>query len=149
MLAEFGFTFDLCVNARQIPNATRLVEQCPHVGFMLDHIGNPQIKEKQLEPWRKEIKALSAFPNVHCKVSSVATGADHQHWTIEDLQPYVDHIFECFGFDRTVFAGDWPVSLLAAELPVCVETLEKLLDGATEAQLKKLFYSNAIEFYKL
>lgn len=80
-------------------------------------------------PWREEIKQLSAFPNVYCKVSSLATEADHKNWTIEDLRPFVDHIFTCFGFERTVFGGDWPVSSQAAALPVRVEPWNNYLAG--------------------
>lgn len=149
MLPEYGFTFDICIDERHTRNVIRFVEQCPNVKFMLDHIGKPNIKEHRLDPWREEIKQLSAFPNVYCKTSSLATEADHLSWTIEDLKPFVNHIFDCFGYERTVFAGDWPVSSQAADLPVCVETLVKLTHGASEAQLTQLFYSNAIKFYDL
>lgn len=149
MLPEFGFTFDICIDERHTLNTIKFVEQCPNVRFMLDHIGKPNIKEKRLDPWREEIKQLSDFSNVYCKVSSLATEADHQKWSIENLRPFVDHIFDCFGFNRTVFASDWPVSSQAASLPLCIETLEKLVEGIPESQLKQLFYSNAIQFYNL
>jgi L-fuconolactonase len=97
----------------------------------------------------REIQRLAALPNLWCKVSSIATEADQERWTIEDLRPYVDRVFQCFGFDRTVFAGDWPVSSLAAHYPVCVETLERLLPGAGEAELRKLFRDNGRAFYRI
>ena len=65
-------------------------------------------------PWRDEITEIAGFPNVYCKLSSLATEADHLNWTIDDFRPYVDHLIKCFGFDRLVFASDWPVSSLAA-----------------------------------
>jgi predicted TIM-barrel fold metal-dependent hydrolase len=88
-------------------------------------------------------------PNVHCKVSSLATEADRLRWSIKDLRPFVEHIVECFGFDRIMFAGDWPVSTQAASFKVCVETLEQLVAGCSESELKKLFRDNADRFYRI
>lgn len=31
-------------------------------------------------------------------------------------RPYIDHVLDCFGFDRTLFGGDRPVVLLASKL---------------------------------
>jgi L-fuconolactonase len=95
------------------------------------------------------MKQLAGFPNVHCKVSSLATEADHRNWTIEDLKPYVEHVFECFGMERTFFGGDWPVSTLAADYEVCVQTVQGFLSGTSAAQLRAFFADNAIAFYRL
>ena len=72
----------------------------PDVQFILDHIGKPDIKHGLLDPWRAEIKTLSEFPNVWCKISGLVTEADHKHWAREQLKPYIDHVIYCFGFDR-------------------------------------------------
>jgi L-fuconolactonase len=147
MLADYGLVFDICISHVQLANVLRFVEKCPRVRMILDHIGKPDIKAGVREPWMTGIKALAGFPNVWCKVSSLATEADPEHWKAEDLRPYVDRVFECFGFDRTVFAGDWPVSSLAAHYPVCVETLERLLPGVDEPRLRKVFRENGRTFY--
>jgi hypothetical protein len=76
------------------------------------------------QPWKSEIRELAAFPNVYCKVSGLVTEADHQNWTKEDLQPYIAHVIECFGWERVVYGSDWPVSKLATEYPDWVEALE-------------------------
>ncbi len=149
ILSEYGLTFDICIDHRHTAAVIKFVEQCPDVKFILDHIGKPDIKNRRREPWKSEIKTLSGFPNVYCKVSSLATEADHERWTRDDLAPFVDHIFDCFGYDRTVYAGDWPVSSQAASIPVCVETTEYFLSGAGEIEKKKVFYDNAVSFYGL
>ncbi|HBP38149.1 MAG TPA: amidohydrolase [Clostridiales bacterium] len=149
MLPDYDLTFDICIAWQHNRNTLRFIEKCPDVRFILDHIGKPDIKRHLLDPWRSEIKAMAEFPNVFCKVSSLATEADHQNWTIEDLKPYAYQIFECFGFDRTVYAGDWPVSTQAASLQVCAATIEQLAGGCPAADLKKLFHDNAEKFYKV
>lgn len=149
LLPDFGWTFDICISHAQMGSAIRFVAQCPDVRFVLDHIGKPDIRNHLQEPWRTELRELSRFPNVHCKVSSLATEADHCRWTEEDLRPFVDHVFDCFGFERTFFGGDWPVSSQAASYSQCVATLEGLIGRVSEEQTRKLFRDNAIAFYGL
>jgi predicted TIM-barrel fold metal-dependent hydrolase len=148
-LAGYGLSFDLCVLARQLPLAIRLVSRCPEVTFLLDHCGVPQVREKILDPWRANIHAIAKFPNVFCKISGLVAYADPHRWTAEDLRPYVDHAIECFGWDRVVFGSDWPVCTLSASYRQWVEALVSLTRGAGEVNQKKLFQENAIRIYRL
>ena len=148
-LAAYNFSFDICIFHPQLANTIKMVQQCPNVKFILDHIGKPDIKNHLLDPWRAEIKQLASLPNVWCKVSGLVTEADHQHWTKEDLKPYIDHVIASFGFDRVMYGGDWPVAYQATEYPRWVETLEWAVRGCSETELRKLFHDNAVGFYKL
>ena len=148
-LAAFDMSFDLCIFHPQLANTVALVKQCPNVRFVLDHIGKPGIKDGLLDPWRDELKALAQLPNVWCKVSGVVTEADHENWTFEQIKPYLDHVFETFGFDRVMYGGDWPVSVLATEYPTWVEVLDKALTGCSESELRKFYCENATGFYRL
>ena len=148
-LARYGLSFDLCIFHPQLANTIRLVEQCPNIQFILDHIGKPDIKNQLFEPWKQEIKTLAEFPNVYCKISGLVTEADHENWASADLKPYIEHIINCFGFDRVIYGSDWPVSTLASEYPRWVQTLQEAVSGCTPEELKKLFHDNAIKFYRL
>ena len=99
------------------------VRQCPEVPFILDHIGKPDIRNRVFDPWKDELKTLAEMPNVYCKVSGLVTEADMERWTPEDLKPYIDHVIACFGIDRVMYGGDWPVAFQATEYPRWVETL--------------------------
>ena len=149
LLPRHGLSFDLCINHRQLAHTIRLVRQCPEVRFILDHIGKPDIKGGVLDPWRADLRELAALPNVWCKLSGLVTEADHEKWTASDLQPYIDHVIACFGFERVMFGGDWPVSAQAADYPRWVATLDDALRGCSAADLKKIYVRNAETFYRV
>jgi L-fuconolactonase len=148
-LAEYNFSFDICISHIQMANTIKLVAQCPNVRFILDHIGKPDIKHHLLDPWRHEMAMLAQLPNVWCKISGLVTEADHQHWTNDDLKPYIDHVIHCFGFERVLYGGDWPVAYQATPYPRWVESLTWAVAGCSDNELRKLFHDNAIQFYRL
>jgi L-fuconolactonase len=149
MLHAHGLSFDLCVNHLQLANTIKLVRQCPDVRFVLDHIGKPDIKSRLLDPWRAELRELARMENVWCKLSGLATEADHAKWTPADLQPYLDHVMECFGYERVMFGGDWPVSTQATDYPRWVATLDQALRGSSKEELQKVYVRNAERFYRI
>jgi L-fuconolactonase len=148
-LAEFGFSFDLTVRASQLPAVIDLVDQCPEVKFVLDHIGKPDIQEEKLKEWSTSLEALADRPNVTCKISGVLTEADLEAWSFEDVEPYLDHALNCFGSDRVMFGSDWPVVRLAATYPTWLDVLESVLQGYSTVEKRKLFRTNAERVYQL
>lgn len=148
-LSEFNLSFDLCIFHPQLANTIALVKACPNVQFVLDHIGKPGIKDGLFDPWCEELKQLAELPNVLCKVSGVMTEADHENWTFDEIRPYLDHVFGTFPFDRLMYGGDWPVSTLAIKYPIWVDTLDKVLAGCSEDELRHFYRDTAISFYKL
>lgn len=149
LLAKHDLSFDICILHHQMPAVLDMVRQCPEVRFVLDHIGKPGIKAGLMEPWRAQMTELAGFPNVECKISGVATEADHQTWTREQLKPYVAHAIDAFGIDRCMFGGDWHVATLAVRYPEWVEIVDEVLDGASSDDKRKLFRDNAARFYRL
>jgi L-fuconolactonase len=126
-----------------------MVERCPDVRFVLDHIGKPAIKAGISDPWRQHMKELAGHQNVFCKISGVANEADHKSWTREQLTPYIAHAIECFGFDRSMYGGDWHVMELAIAYPEWVAIVDGVVAGASESEKRKLFRDTATHFYRL
>lgn len=148
LLPEFGFSFDLCVLARQLPQAIALVDACPKVSFILDHCGVPDVKGRVFDPWREHIRALAERPNVACKLSGLVAYAGPD-WTVADLRPWTEHVIACFGWDRVVWGGDWPVCTLGAPLARWVEATRELTASASEDERARLFHRNAERLYRL
>ena len=148
-LPDYGLSFDICVLARQLPIAIKLTSSCPDVIFILDHCGVPQVKERNLDPWRSHIAEIAKFPNVSCKISGLVAYADPQNWTAEDLRPFIDHAIGSFGWDRVMFGSDWPVCTLSASYRQWVEALQEITQGAGAGNQRKLFHDNAVRVYRL
>jgi L-fuconolactonase len=149
LLADYGFSFDICIRHHQLPMVVELVRQCPDTRFILDHMGKPAIKDHLLDPWREHLVQLAALPNAWCKISGLVTEADLQQWAPADLAPYLAHTLEVFGEDRVVFGGDWPVVLLASTYDRWVETLDSLTQYLSSEAKRKLWADNARHFYHL
>lgn len=148
-VADYGFSFDICVLHPQLPDVIELVKQCPKVSFVLDHIGKPDIKNGLIDTWREQITTLAGFDNVWCKLSGMVTEADHEKWTIDDLRPYANHILDAFGTSRVMFGGDYPVVELACDYPRWVQTALELTVDLSDDEKDALFYANAAQFYRL
>jgi len=149
MLATYGFSFDICINHRQLPGVIELVRQCPETAFVLDHMGKPAIKQSLLEPWHSQVQTLATLPNVSCKISGIVTEADQQSWQPADLLPFLQTVFAAFGSDRVMFGGDWPVVLLASTYRRWYETLQEWISKQPSEVQRKLWYENARRFYRL
>lgn len=149
LLANFGFTFDLCLRHEQLRNATELARRVPQVTFILDHFGKPDLRGRQTEPWATDLKALAALPNVVCKISGITTEADWKNWQPEDLKFYFGWALECFGLDRVMFGGDWPVATLATSYERWLHTVQEFLSFANTADQIKVFQSNAERIYRV
>ncbi len=149
LLAEYDLSFDACILHFQMEGLIRLVEQCPNVQIVLDHLGKPAIKDRQMDPWREHIGALASFSNTYCKISGALTEADHFHWTESDVIPYLEIAIDAFGERRIMFGGDWPVVNLAGSYTQWLDVVQNALSQFSEFQTEKFFSENAASFYRL
>jgi len=149
LLEKFGFHFEINVNHTQMDIVREFVKHIPNVKMILDHCGKPGIKEGALAQYRDDVKELSKVPNLWIKLSDLPVEADFKTWTEADLRPYIDATFENFGFDRTIYAGDWPICLQATTLPRWVDVLDRALAGVSERDRRKFYRDNANNFYRL
>lgn len=149
LLEEFDLSFDICVDYRHMGRVVEFARRLPRVRMVLDHIGKPNIRQGEFEPWAREIRELAALPNVHCKISGVATEADHRIWTQDQLTRYIDVAVEAFGFDRIMYGSDWPVSTDAIAYAAWIDLLDQHFSGIPESAQHRFWHSNATDFYRL
>jgi len=147
-LAATGHPFDLGLLARQLPIGQELVTRCPDVQFVLNHCGVPDVAAKALDPWRRDIEALSERSNVAAKISGIVAYAGND-WTVDDLRPFVEHTIACFGWDRVVFGSDYPVLTVTADLTRWVTALKEIVAGASTDEQARLFHRNAERIYRI
>ena len=75
LLARHGLTMDLCVRQHQLDEVVELVDLCPDVLFVLDHLGKPRVTAEDFAPWAESLTRLAGVPNVRCKLSGLLSEA--------------------------------------------------------------------------
>ncbi len=103
-----GLVVDLCIGSHQLAEVTDLVERCPGVSFVLDHLGKPDIAGGDLGPWAEQLNRLARLANVSCKLSGLMDQADESTNDPETIGTYLRTGVDAFGPPRCMFGSDWP-----------------------------------------
>ena len=144
-----GKTFDICFLPGQLPVACELAKACENTKLILNHCGVPDIAGNGLDPWRQDIKALAQIPNVICKLSGLMAYCAPGTSSLEKIEPYVDHVLNCFGPNRMVWGSDWPVVNLAKGLPEWIAVTRKILGKLSADEASSIAYGTAQIVYKV
>ena len=129
-LKPHNLVYDILIYNRQLGASIEFVDRHPGQVFVLDHVAKPRIGDQVIEPWKTQMFDMAKRENVYCKLSGMATEANWQSWTKEDLWPYIEIAMEAFGPTRMMLGSDWPVARLAVEygdwINLCRESISPL-----------------------
>lgn len=132
--------FEACMKTEEICSLKNLLLAFPKLKIILNHMGNPN-KEYFLA-YQEEIKVLSRYSNLYVKLSPPDDFSRDTSWE------FIVEIFRCllqgFGEDRIIFGSNFPVSLLQP-----MEWIERIQKSRVFKNPAKIFYQNAMGFYKL
>jgi L-fuconolactonase len=134
LLARHGLAMDLCVRQHQLAEVVDLVDRCPDVLFVLDHLGKPRVTTEDFAPWSAAVTRLAARPNVRCKLSGLMSEAPTSWRTTSALRPWLEHALTAFGPRRCMFGSDWPVLTGVASYPQWCDIVLDTLAGLSEEE---------------
>jgi L-fucono-1,5-lactonase len=137
------------VHTRHLKHIQKVVDACPDLKLVIDHMAKPPIASGEIEKWRQELRHVAANEQINCKLSGLVTEANWTSWTTNDLRPYVECALELFGSSRLLFGSDHPVCLLAASYERVLGSFRELLKDLSSSEQEKIFGDNAAEFYGL
>ena len=149
MLEEFDLAYDILIYPRHLPVAAQLAARFPRQRFVLDHLAKPPIKSGAVDVWARGIRELASFPNVFCKMSGLVTEADWQAWKPEDMRPYLEVAFDCFGPSRLMIGSDWPVCTVAAPYARVMGLVKDYLGKYPAEEREAVLGGNAATFWRL
>ena len=144
-----GKPFDMCFLPGQLPVALELAQTCDNTSLILNHCGVPNIAEDGLDPWRKNIEALAQIQHVTCKLSGLMAYCAPGTSSLEKIQPYVDHVLNCFGPSRMVWGSDWPVVNLGKGLPEWISVTRKILSNLSTDEAAAIANGTAQTVYQV
>ena len=149
LLKEYNLTYDLLLFPKHLPAAQIVVSMFPEQKFVLDHISKPLIKDHIISPWKEDIFRLAKHENVWCKLSGMVTESDWKNPKADDLNPYLNVVFQAFGSDRLMTGSDWPVCRLAGGYEYVMGIVEGYISEMSADIQQKILGINCIDFYGL
>ncbi len=148
-LKKYGFTYDILIFPDQLQYVPEFVNAFPDQKFVIDHIAKPDIKNRKVADWAKEMRAIAELDNVWCKVSGMVTEADWKNWKVDDFEPYLDVVFEAFGVEKVMFGSDWPVCQVAATYTAMADIVTQYTSTLSLSEQSVFWGENAVNFYNI
>jgi L-fuconolactonase len=157
-LIRLGLRFDALVKPEQLPSLLRFVRAWPELPVVVDHAAKPQLAQgwdrEWAMAWRRDMAALAALPQVHCKFSGLwtemppASGASTVS-ALDALRPVWDAVLQWFGPTRTMWGSDWPVLTLAGDYAGWIAASDALVGELTSEDQAQVWHGTAQRFYDL
>lgn len=148
-LKPHNLVYDILIYERQLGASIEFVDRHPGQVFVLDHVAKPRIGDQVIEPWKTQMFDMAKRENVYCKLSGMATEADWQSWTKEELWPYIEIALEAFGPARMMLGSDWPVARLAVEYGDWINLCRESISSLSETERALVEGEVAIRAYDL
>ena len=149
LCGEFGKTFDFCIRSSELQDALTLAKLCPDTRFILDHCGNGSARNPNQAQWEMDIAAIAKQKNVVCKISGIVKTVKPEWDITRELFHVVRHVYKCFGPNRIMFGGDWPVCNKTKSFKAWVTALDAIFADLSDGDLRKFYHDNAVAFYGL
>ncbi|MGS2722639.1 amidohydrolase family protein [Porticoccus sp. GXU_MW_L64] len=148
-----GLSFDALVLPRHLPNLLTLLQRYPGLNTVVDHAAKPDIasgdpEHLSIKQWRDDIAAIAEQTTAMCKVSGLVTEAGERTGQ-KDIQPYFDHLYNCFGANRLMWGSDWPVVNLSMDYGQWRSLSLALIEHLTDTEKQQLLGGSAESFYRL
>ena len=153
VLAAAGTPFDMVTSElRHLEHVPVLSERVPGLRVVLNHLGKPPFRRGQeaWAAWERLLARAAEDPLVTAKVSGLYPApAGDAGWDAEEVRPAFEHAMACFGPERLMVGGDWPISVLFGGWDRTWGATGALLRGTSEAERDALLGGTAVRTYRL
>ena len=146
-LARREMMLDVLVVPGQLQELAALAAENPDLQIVLNHLGTPLQRPRDLEDWDAGMRACAKCANMAVKLSGLWV-IDRQ-WRPERIGPQVRRVVELFGPERCMWASNYPVEKLMCPVADQIRNLEAALEGLGEDALDAVFRRTAARIYRI
>ena len=153
LLAESGLELDVNDSGgRNLQAVAKLARELPDLRIVLDHVGGAGDPRELSEQWKNGMKLASAQENVFCKVSELVEQSKAAYGKAPRetayYLPILDHVWECFGENRVIYASNWPVSDKGAPYAEVFRIVQEYFTAKGQEACEKYFWKNSLAAYR-
>jgi predicted TIM-barrel fold metal-dependent hydrolase len=146
-LARYRLKCSLEVFSSQLPDLLKVARMNPDIGFTIALMGWPRTTDKlEFTRWKECLAALSTCANVRIVISGVEC-IFGMNWSLPEVQPWIQTVFELFGTKRIMFGSHRPICGLSSTFPKPYAAYEKMTDGLSLSEQDAVFRLNAADWF--
>jgi predicted TIM-barrel fold metal-dependent hydrolase len=147
VLAKYRFKCSLEVFSSQLPDLLTAVRLNPDIGFTIVLMGWPvRTDESEFTRWRRNLANLSTCENLRIAISAIEC-IFGMSWSLQQVQRWVQTVFELFGPQRIMFGSHRPLCGLSHTFPDPYTAYERMCEGLSSAEQDAVFRLNAAEWF--
>ena len=148
-LLELDLHLELLMYPDQAQNVAELAIDYPELPIVINHIGSPiEQDDAGLRRWRNGVTLMAGHPNVLVKLSAAAAYVTDK--SVDAMRPFVDHLVEEFGADRTMVGSDFPVGTLVGwTYARYMDAYRVCLQNRSRAEQAAMFHETAARLYRM
>jgi predicted TIM-barrel fold metal-dependent hydrolase len=147
LLARYRFRCSLEVFSSQLPDLLKAVRLNPDIGFTIALMGWPGTTDQlEFTRWKQSLAGLSACENVRVEISAIEC-IFGMAWSLPEVQPWVQTVFELFGTKRVMFGSHRPICGLSTSFPTPYPAYEKMTECLSPSEQEAVFRSNAVDWF--
>lgn len=113
----------------------------PNIFVLIDHLGRPDVKKGVGYSDFRHLLCLAEHSNVYIKTANSSYFSQLPSPYL-DLSVFIEEVLDCFGYDRLLWASDWPLCKQRDSYSDAGEPTRSLLDGLQTAALFAVFRAN-------
>ncbi len=148
LLRKFNLSWDLRVPYWHLREAAEVCALYPDLPIVVEHTGLAWDRSASgLAEWRAGMVALAQHEHVHLKISELGLAGDA--WDYQDNRRLVRQALEIFGFNRCMFASNFPVAGLRIGYVEQVKAIAHMITDCSKSERAALFHDTAERFYRL
>ena len=150
LLAKAGLVFEaIPVNDRQFEAVLTVTRAIPELKVVVNHLGNPPVRENGWEPWATYIARAAELPNMSIKLSAGLALVVKWKWSTKEIRRYADHVLDLFGPDRVMAGSNWPVVELGGTYAEVWHGLNELIAHLKPTERAAMLGGSAQRIYGL
>lgn len=143
-----GLAFDVHDSwPRFLDQAARVAQRIPELTLVIDHLGKPPRGQADYGAWKASLAAAAEHENVVAKLSSLRYPGED--FTADALRETWDHALECFGAERLMYGGDWPMPVPNGGYAPTWAVMSTLIGELSDAEQSAILRTTAARAYSL
>jgi L-fuconolactonase len=153
LMSDTGMELDVNLSGgKGLDAVAKLADDMPDLRIVIDHVGGSGDPRQITEEWKNGMRLAGQRKNVFCKVSALVEQTKNEYGKAPQdtayYLPVLDHVWDCFGEDRLIYASNWPVSDKGAPYDIVFRIVKEYFSAKGLDACEKFFWKNSLSAYR-